>query len=464
MIRAIILHCFFINLIHCISEHPILIVVSYDALRYNYFDTKRLPLTEKMREYGTYADYLINVFPTKTFPNHHSIATGLYVEKHGVIGNTYWEPKENKKIGMSYQLYHYNEDIVPIWRYNEANGRGRYSGSMMWPGASFPYQNKNITHIVDYNPQMDFNERIDKVISWIRDPEKPANLVMVYFEEPDNHGHAFGPNSNVFKDILVKMDNLTQYLEDQLKRYGLKDKVHVIHTSDHGMVPVAASNILNITKYLEPGTYQTTFNNPLMDIIPKEGYEDKIYNNLKAAADENENFKVYRKRDYLDRWHFKNNPRIAPIYVMAEVGYALDGLARKIPYYESTYNISVSDDWEFGVHGYDYTVSDMNPFFMVRGPNVKINHKVPPFHTVDLFHLFCLILKLPMVANDGREESVRDILIYSEDARRFAFSKGLLITGAPRSIHFHQIILVFNSYYPIWIFIYYFSNFLSFPL
>lgn len=42
---------------------------------------------------------------------------------------------------------------------------------------------------------------------------KPANLVMLYFEEPDAHGHAFGPNSKTVRDLLVKLDNITLYLE-----------------------------------------------------------------------------------------------------------------------------------------------------------------------------------------------------------------------------------------------------------
>lgn len=45
------------------------------------------------------------------------------------------------------------------------------------------------------------------------DPIKPANLIMLYFEEPDAHGHAFGTNSQVVKDLLVKLDNITLYLE-----------------------------------------------------------------------------------------------------------------------------------------------------------------------------------------------------------------------------------------------------------
>lgn len=51
------------------------------------------------------------------------------------------------------------------------------------------------------------------MISWITDPVKPVNLVMLYIEEPDLLGHAFGTNSEVFKNIVHKLDNVTKYLQ-----------------------------------------------------------------------------------------------------------------------------------------------------------------------------------------------------------------------------------------------------------
>lgn len=50
-------------------------------------------------------------------------------------------------------------------------------------------------------------------MEWITDPVKPANLVMLYIEEPDTHLHALGPDSSVVKDLIRKLDNVTEYLE-----------------------------------------------------------------------------------------------------------------------------------------------------------------------------------------------------------------------------------------------------------
>ena len=32
------------------------------------------------------------VYPSKTFPNHYSIVTGLYAESHGIVANTFYDP------------------------------------------------------------------------------------------------------------------------------------------------------------------------------------------------------------------------------------------------------------------------------------------------------------------------------------------------------------------------------------
>lgn len=73
------------------------------------------PVLAKLRESGTVAEYMDNVFVTKTFTNHHSIATGVYPEFHGVLGNSLYDSYYKKKLGYSYELWHYSNDTLPIW-------------------------------------------------------------------------------------------------------------------------------------------------------------------------------------------------------------------------------------------------------------------------------------------------------------------------------------------------------------
>jgi predicted AlkP superfamily pyrophosphatase or phosphodiesterase len=41
---------------------------------------------------GVKAKFIRNVFPSSTFPNHVSIASGLYPESHGIVSNNFWDP------------------------------------------------------------------------------------------------------------------------------------------------------------------------------------------------------------------------------------------------------------------------------------------------------------------------------------------------------------------------------------
>ncbi|KAG5889423.1 hypothetical protein JTB14_032757 [Gonioctena quinquepunctata] len=366
---------------------------------------------EGIKKMGTYADYLINVFPTKTFPNHHSIATGLYTETHGVIGNRYFDKKANKVVNIGYDLFHYDKSTVPIWRWNEDQGNGRYSATMMWPGANFPYQGKNITYRQGFESSMDWFDEVDTIISWLTDPHKPANLVMFYIQEPDSHGHIYGPNSVAVEDLLRKLDNVTQYLKDQLEKHKLADKTNVIHLSDHGLVTVTPPFFINITQYMPNGTYDWSGNSPCVQITPKKGHLEEVYNALKEASAKNGHFKVYKKEDIPKRWHYKKNPRAPPILVVADVGYAFDDFIISAPEYAKNFNFTLTNSSEFGIHGYDNNVSDMHPFFMARGPKIKKAHKVAPFHTVDLFNLFTEILEIPPRSNNGSMGNIVDILV-----------------------------------------------------
>lgn len=94
---------------------PPLIVVSFDAFRPEYFDLGITPHLESIRRSGAQTPYMRNVFPTKTFPNHFSIATGLYAGVHGVTGNKVYDTKLGRELSYGYELFHHNKNVLPIW-------------------------------------------------------------------------------------------------------------------------------------------------------------------------------------------------------------------------------------------------------------------------------------------------------------------------------------------------------------
>src|SRR6185503_11749212 len=68
-------------------ERAILILISIDGFRADYLDRLKPPALSKLAAEGVTADGLIPQFPSKTFPNHYTIVTGLTLVHHGIISN-----------------------------------------------------------------------------------------------------------------------------------------------------------------------------------------------------------------------------------------------------------------------------------------------------------------------------------------------------------------------------------------
>nr|CAD7597575.1 unnamed protein product [Timema genevievae] len=455
-----------------LSTHPILLVVSFDGFRYNYFNKGVTPTMDSLKPEGSRAEYMNNVFPTKTFPNHHSIATGLYPESHGVLGNSVYDPVKKRVLGYSADLFK-NSEVTPIWTLNQKASNGRHSGVMMWPGGEFEYKQTLPTFRQPLDLNTAWEIRVDTVIGWILHRSTPANLVMLYFEEPDRRAHAFGPESPVVTTHIEKLDNITRYLRQKLSANNLLGKVNVVQLSDHGMESVTFPRIINLTDFVDKTLFQEVDTSPVLQIFPKigtvkeavrekkevykqmiavksetghkrcwdilykekkinakkvvkeikeqmrlkgermqndfEGKENTLYQTLKTSS-KNRHYKIYRKAELPERWHYKNNPRTPPLLAVADEGYGFHDMYAAEQYFTREWHITMSPKMVFGLHGYDNSEPNMRPFFLSWGPRIKKNYVVSPFNTIDLYSLFSKILELTPPKTNGTGIYVEAIL------------------------------------------------------
>lgn len=105
----------FVKLSSSFNNNTLLLLVSFDGFRYDYLQRNLSNTLLQLRINSSYPPYMLSVFPSKTFPNHFSIATGLYSEVHGVLDNQMYDKSTNKSLKYGYDLFHYNENIVPLW-------------------------------------------------------------------------------------------------------------------------------------------------------------------------------------------------------------------------------------------------------------------------------------------------------------------------------------------------------------
>src|SRR6188508_3780110 len=80
---------------------PYVILVSFDGFRSDYPDLFDPPNFKRVANKGVRAEGLLSVFPSKTFPNHLSIVTGLRAERHGIVSNSFYDADRGQKYSMS---------------------------------------------------------------------------------------------------------------------------------------------------------------------------------------------------------------------------------------------------------------------------------------------------------------------------------------------------------------------------
>ncbi|XP_036031680.1 ectonucleotide pyrophosphatase/phosphodiesterase family member 1-like, partial [Onychomys torridus] len=137
------------------------------------------------------------VYPTKTFPNHYSIVTGLYPESHGIIDNKMYDPKMNASFSLKSK-----EKFNPLWYKGQpiwvtANHQQAKSGTYFWPGSDVKIDGILPDIYKVYNGSVPFEDRILAVLRWLQLPssERP-HFYTLYLEEPDSSGHSHGPVSS----------------------------------------------------------------------------------------------------------------------------------------------------------------------------------------------------------------------------------------------------------------------------
>ncbi len=223
------------------QQQPYLIVVSMDGFRWDYTDSVPTPNFDRLAQKGVHATSMQVSFPSKTFPNHYTLATGLTPDHHGIVNNNFYAPDldEHYSLGKRSAVedgrFYGGE---PIW--NTAKKNGIKTASFFWVGSEANIQGMRPDYWKRYNGKIPFKQRVDTVMHWLNLPAKQRpHLIMWYAHEPDHTGHATGPHSPQTDSVVMLMDELLGYFMDRLAQQPMADSVNVIITSDHGMALTA---------------------------------------------------------------------------------------------------------------------------------------------------------------------------------------------------------------------------------
>lgn len=381
---------------------PTVILISIDGLRYDYLDKYRPPTLNQIANEGVRAKWMIPSFPTKTFPNHYTIATGLYPEHHGIVENNIWD------FGTVFTLSKREEVQNSRWWFGEpiwvtAEKQGMRAGAFFFPGTEAKIAGKYPAYWRQYDGKIPNDERVDTVLGWFDLPkaERPR-IFTTYFSDVDDAGHWFSPDSTQTRDAVLKVDGNIKRLLDGLKARKIDKKVNIIIVSDHGMAAVDQRNAIVLDDYFpEDMAERILRTGEIVQIFPKDGRLEAIMARLKDIR----HGTCWRKAEIPARLHYQASPRIAPIVCSADEGWFMTQRQR----YEEQKKRNDFNQMK-GAHGYDNQAVSMRATFIARGKAFKKRRTTEPFENIHVYELMCKILGLRPAKNDGDLNRVRGML------------------------------------------------------
>ncbi|KAM6906574.1 ectonucleotide pyrophosphatase/phosphodiesterase family member 1 isoform 2-T2 [Lycodopsis pacificus] len=388
-------------------SRPPLILVSLDGFRAEYLKEhcSHLPVINKLRNNGATTPYMRPVYPTKTFPNHYSIVTGLYPESHGIVDNKMYDVTQN-----AFFTLRNDEKNNPKWYQGEplwitAMRQKLKAGTFFWPGSDVRINGTFPDLYKLYDKSIPFEQRVSTLFEWLTLPqgERP-DFYTLYLEEPDASGHRFGPASSQVLQALENVDKIVGMLMDGLTQRGLHHCVNIIIVSDHGMEEASCEKAAYVSTYLNKTDGFAVIQGAAPRIRPSRLPEDffsfdyeGLMKNLSCRTDD-QPMRPYLKENLPKRMHFANNKRIERGHLYMKNGWQGALNRQELKYCTG------------GFHGSDNLFTNMQAIFIGYGPGLKANTVVPPFENIEIYNLMCDLLGIRPAPNNGTHGSLNHLL------------------------------------------------------
>jgi predicted AlkP superfamily pyrophosphatase or phosphodiesterase len=204
---------------------PVL-MISIDGLKPEYITQAdahgmKLPYLRTLLTNGTYAEGVVGIWPTVTYPSHTTLLTGVWPDQHGITNNLEFDPLQ--RFGGAWNWYAAGIRVPTLWQ--AAHRAGLRTASVGWPvsvGAT------DVDYLI---PEYWRDARVDS------SPDPQDRWLMAALARPDTLLQqleaAAGPYMNG-NDTSIGGDEIkTRYALEILKRY--KPAFMTLHLSslDH---------------------------------------------------------------------------------------------------------------------------------------------------------------------------------------------------------------------------------------
>ncbi|CAB3405801.1 unnamed protein product [Caenorhabditis bovis] len=399
-----------------LSNHPKLLLISFDGFRNDLLNEELVPNIYKFATKSTwFTSGVKSQYLTYTAPNHMSISTGLYEENHGIVANYFFDEYTKKSfdyfnmtgrpgvVNASQEEFWYQGD--PIWLTNERWETTRRSAALYWPNGDspFPYIPHKPKYSKSWKTYGNLNtwmKDADEVIELFMREKDPMNFVAWYIAEPDHVLHTNGFHNGELKKKLTELDKLFRYFIERIEANNLSSQINIILTADHGHAEIKdEKHVMCIHDYVSANGFE--MGDHMIYPHSKE-IAEAIFHNLTEAVKKNQfEVDVHWKKDVPTRFHYQNSTRIGEIVFEPRIGSAISFSCRK-EQLEADYGINGTTKFNSSTHGMDPDRPEMRAFLIMNGPAFSENFTIADIpENIDLYGLMCHVLNITPSENDG---------------------------------------------------------------
>lgn len=368
------------------AEPPVVIILSWDGTRWDYPERVETRGLKRMQREGARAERLVPVFPSITFPNHVSLATGAPVDKHGIIANIFTDNAGRR--------YSYSQDASwllaePLWV--TAERQGVRAATFFWAGSETDWRGRGATlRRAPFDRAVPETEKARQALAWLDLPraQRPG-LIMEYWRGCDSIGHRLGPDvPEIAAQMKAQDDALVELLEgiDQRKAW---DHVTLLVVADHGMTrydrvvdlagPLAAAGIPARVE-VEAGSAEVYLERP---------------NQAEAARD------ALSRLPRIKAWTNAERPPALRSYVTGRSGDVL--VVTEPPVLLVAEASRVDKVVPRGAHGYLPEHPDMGAIFFALGRGVPAGKALGTLRVIDVAPTAAALLGIaPPAQSEGR--------------------------------------------------------------
>ena len=386
-------------------DKPYLVLVSVDGFRWDFAERYGAGHIASIGIQGLQAEGLQPVFPTLTFPNHYSIATGQPPARHGLVANEF--PSEDRSRWYVYKDRTTVEDgtwylAEPIWV--TAEKHGMLSAAYYFVGTEADVAGVRPTHWRAFDADVDGERRVNQVLEWLGEPpETRPHLITLYFEDVDDYTHWHGPGSPESRAAIRRVDDQVGQLLSGIEALPHGGEVYVFLVSDHGVATYREDRAPLVLEHIvDLSGCRTVQGGPYVYLWFDTGQEQRAASMRDRINGQWDCGRALLPGDAPPAWEVTTGGRFPDLIVQADPGCAV------VTDIEAQRKITAGD------HGWPPGMSEMKGVFYAMGPRIPAGTRTGTVHATEIHALMMNVLGLPTAASASRPDGTLTKLLLPE--------------------------------------------------